>query len=99
MTYVGSLYLLLLRALPNSNLLHKVIDKGLILALLAFVTVAGLILTHAAMHLLLTLAAATPIVLLHAVLWVREDLHDVDYEENNSTGELAPLVQDSGEMV
>uniref|UniRef100_A0A5B7BZ06 PRA1 family protein n=1 Tax=Davidia involucrata TaxID=16924 RepID=A0A5B7BZ06_DAVIN len=90
MTVVTSLYLLLLRLLPNSVVLHRIIDKRLVLALLAIVTAVELILTRAAIHLFVTLAAATPVILVHAVVRVRDDLF-VD-EEACAAGELVPLV-------
>lgn len=90
MTVVACLYLLLLRALPNSVVLHRVIDKWLVLALLAIVTGVELILTRAAIHLLITLACGIPIILVHAVLRVRVDLFVG--EEACAAGELVPLV-------
>lgn len=89
MTAVTCLYLVLLRVVPNSVVLHKIIDRRLVLALLAIVTMVELILTRAALHLFLTLGCGTPVVLVHAVLRVRDDLF-VE-EEASAAGELVPL--------
>ncbi|KAE9622098.1 hypothetical protein Lal_00032984 [Lupinus albus] len=90
MTYVTTLYILLLRACPNSEVLHKIIDKRFVLALLAIATSVQLILTKAGIHLAVTLACTIPIVLVHAVLWVSFDAFEV--EDGSVSGELAPLV-------
>ncbi|KAA8515831.1 hypothetical protein F0562_018558 [Nyssa sinensis] len=90
MTVVTCSYLFLLRLLPNSVVLHRIIDKRLVLALLAIVTAVELILTRSAIHLFVTLAAATPIILVHAVLRIRDDLFVG--EEACAAGELLPLV-------
>ncbi|KDP43861.1 hypothetical protein JCGZ_20871 [Jatropha curcas] len=87
MTYVGSLYLLLLSGVPNSNIIHKILDKRIVLPLIVIATMVQLVLTHAAIHLLLTLAATLPVVLVHAVLWVRED-----FSVEDNSGELVPFV-------
>lgn len=89
-TYVTCVYLLLLRAQPNSMVLHRVIDKRLVLALLAVATAVELILTHAGIHLLATLAGGVPVVIAHAVLYVADDLFVG--EEACAAGELVPLV-------
>ncbi|KAJ1443642.1 Prenylated rab acceptor PRA1 [Sesbania bispinosa] len=89
MTYVTSLYLLLLRACPNSVLLHRIIDKRVILTLLAIATAVQLILTEAGIHLAVTLACSMPIVLIHAVLWAGCDAYEI--EDASATGELVPL--------
>ncbi|KAF8412466.1 hypothetical protein HHK36_000430 [Tetracentron sinense] len=91
MTVVTCLYLLLLRAIPNSVILHKIIDHRLVLALLGIVTVVELILTRAVIHLLVSFAIGMPIVLVHAVLSVRDDLYVT--EEACAAGELVPLVE------
>ncbi|KAJ8774739.1 hypothetical protein K2173_017185 [Erythroxylum novogranatense] len=90
-TYVASLYLLLLRALPGSLLFHRVIDKRLVLCVLAFIAMVGLIATQAALHLVVTLAATIPIVLVHAVLWVNVNV--------DGASDMAPLLQASRDMV
>nr|XP_023889648.1 PRA1 family protein F3-like [Quercus suber]POE64513.1 pra1 family protein f2 [Quercus suber] len=90
MTIVTSLYLTLLRALPNSVVLHRIIDKRLVLSLLAIGTAVELILTRAAIHLVVSLACGIPIVLVHAVLRVSDDLFVG--EEACAAGELVPLV-------
>ncbi|KAJ9178346.1 hypothetical protein P3X46_010437 [Hevea brasiliensis] len=99
MTYVGSLFLLLLRAVPSSNIVHKILDKRVVLSVIVVASMVELVLTHAGIHLLVSLAGSLPVVLVHAVLWVREDF---SVEEKSSggvgvgpSGELLPLVQDS----
>ncbi|KAF2322102.1 hypothetical protein GH714_006652 [Hevea brasiliensis] len=99
MTYVGSLFLLLLRAVPSSNIVHKILDKRVVLSVIVVASMFELVLTHAGIHLLVSLAGSLPVVLVHAVLWVREDF---SVEEKSSggvgvgaSGELLPLVQDS----
>jgi len=91
MTVVTCFYLILLRVLPNSVVLHKVIDKRLVLASVAVVTAVELIVTRAAIHLCVTLACGIPIILVHAVLRVRDDLFVG--EEACAAGELVPLVR------
>ncbi|KAE8038554.1 hypothetical protein FH972_011053 [Carpinus fangiana] len=91
MTLVTCFYLVLLRALPNSvGLLDKVVDKWLVLVFLAAVTAVELILTRAGIHLCVTLACGIPIILVHAVLRVTDDLFVG--EEACAAGELVPLV-------
>ncbi|KAK7295263.1 hypothetical protein RJT34_18169 [Clitoria ternatea] len=87
MTYVTTLYCLLLRAFPNSVLLHRIIDKRVVLGLLAFATALQLILTEAGIHLALTLACSVPVVLVHAVLWASFEVED----GSAGAGELVPL--------
>ncbi|KAI4354671.1 hypothetical protein L6164_003518 [Bauhinia variegata] len=77
MTYVTTLYLLLLRACPNSVVLHKIIDKRFVLALLAIATAAQLIATRAGIHLAVTLACSVPLLLVHAVLWISGNVYEV----------------------
>ncbi|CAL0328166.1 unnamed protein product [Lupinus luteus] len=91
MTYVTTLYILLLRAYPNSEVLHKIIDKRFVLGLLAIATALQLIFTDAWIHLAVTLACTIPIVLVHAVLWVSFDAFEVE-DGSVSSGDLAPLV-------
>ncbi|TKY65290.1 PRA1 family protein F2 [Spatholobus suberectus] len=90
MTYVTVLYCLVLRAYPNSVMLHRSIDKRFVLSLLVFATIVQLILTEAGIHLAVTLACAVPLVLVHAVLWVSH--HVFEIEDASGTKELAPLV-------
>ncbi|XP_010246106.1 PREDICTED: PRA1 family protein F3-like [Nelumbo nucifera] len=91
MTVVTCFYLLLLRAFPSSIILHnKFIDRRLVLALIAIITVVELILTRAAIHLLVSLAIGIPIILVHAVLRVGDDLFVS--EEASAGGELVPLL-------
>ncbi|PON58830.1 Prenylated rab acceptor [Parasponia andersonii] len=89
MTYVTSVYLLVLRALPNSVVLNTVIDKRLVLALLAIATMVELILTRAAIHLFASLGIGVPLILVHAVLTIRDDLFVG--EEATSADQLVPL--------
>ncbi|KAL6964933.1 hypothetical protein U1Q18_035988 [Sarracenia purpurea var. burkii] len=89
-TAVTCLYLQLLRKLPADSVVHKIVDKRLALALVAAVTVVEMVLTRAAVHLFVTLAAATPVVLAHAVLTVRDNLFV--NEEACVAGELVPMV-------
>jgi len=89
MTYVTTLYFLLLRAFPNSVVLHRIIDKRVVLALLAIATAVQLILTKAGIHLAVTLASSVPVLLVHAVLWASYDAFEV--EDSSAKGELAPL--------
>ncbi|KAI9112736.1 hypothetical protein K1719_016239 [Acacia pycnantha] len=94
MSYVTTLYLLLLRAYPNSYVLHRVIDKRFVLALLAIATMVQLILTRAGIHLGVTLACAMPLVLLHAVLWISGPEISENFEAPG-VAELAPLSNNS----
>ena len=89
MTYVTVVYLLVLRALPNSFVLNKVIGKRLVLALLVIATMVELILTRAAIHLFATLGIGVPIILVHAVFTIRDDLFVGD--EASAAGELVLL--------
>ncbi|KAL2330102.1 hypothetical protein Fmac_017683 [Flemingia macrophylla] len=91
MTYVTTLYILLLRAFPNSVVLHRVIDKRVVMALLAVATTVQLILTEAGIHLAVTLASSMPVVLVHAVLWASYDAFEIE-DASSGRGELAPLV-------
>ncbi|CAJ1825532.1 unnamed protein product [Sphenostylis stenocarpa] len=89
MTYVTTIYCLILRAFPNSVVLHKIIDQRVVLALLAVATAVQLILTEAGIHLAVTLTCTVPVVLVHAVLWGSFDAFDV--ENVSGKEELAPL--------
>lgn len=64
-TEVAFLYSLLLRALP---ILHRIIDKRIVYFLVFFAVAVEMILTEAALHLFIVLAATVPIVLLLAAL-------------------------------
>ncbi|KAB2626881.1 PRA1 family protein B6-like [Pyrus ussuriensis x Pyrus communis] len=88
MTVVGCLYLVLLRVVPESLLLHKTVERLVVLVLLAIGTMIELILTDAAVHLFVTLASVIPILLVHAVFRVRDD---VFVEEAGGFGEFVPL--------
>ncbi|XP_047161591.1 uncharacterized protein LOC124831598 [Vigna umbellata] len=89
MTYVTTIYCLILRAFPNSVVLHRIIDKRVVLTLLAVATAVQLILTEAGIHLAVTLASSAPLVLVHAVLWASFDAFEV--ETASAKGELVPL--------
>ncbi|KAL7203926.1 hypothetical protein ACSBR2_017061 [Camellia fascicularis] len=84
------LYLLLVHSLPESKLLHEIIDKRLVLFLVVIVIMVEMILTRAAIHFFVTVAATTPVIGVHAVLWVREYVFVGD--EACAAGELVPLV-------
>ncbi|XP_020204334.1 PRA1 family protein F4 [Cajanus cajan] len=96
MTYVTTLYILLLRAFPNSVVLHRIIDKRAVMALLAVATAVQLILTEAGVHLAVTLASSVPVVLVHAVLWASYDAFVIEDASGSGKGELAPLVGHNG---
>ncbi|PIN06221.1 Prenylated rab acceptor 1 [Handroanthus impetiginosus] len=85
-TEVTFLYSLLLRAYPDSVLLHRIIDKRFVFFVMFVITALELILTHAAVHLFVVLAATLPIVVFHAFLCKRKD---VSLHED---GEMARLV-------
>ncbi|XP_057440381.1 uncharacterized protein LOC130732329 [Lotus japonicus] len=78
MTYVTTVYCLILRSCPNSVLLHRIIDKRFVLCLLAIATSVQLVLTEAGIHLAVTLASSMPVVLLHAVLWAGYDAYEIE---------------------
>lgn len=90
MTIVGSFYLLLLRAIPDSVILHRIIDPKLVLASLGLVTVVELVITRATIHLLVSLAVGGFIILVHALLHMGDDLYVT--KEAMAVGELLPLV-------
>ncbi|KAF5732857.1 PRA1 family protein F2 [Tripterygium wilfordii] len=92
MTYITTLYLLLIKAIPATSFLHKIIGRGVVLPLICLVTMVELILTKAGLHLLICLAATMPIVLVHAVLWV---LNDVAVDGGGGGEEVVALVQKS----
>jgi len=92
MTYVTTIYCLLLRACPNSVVLHRIIDKRIVLSLLFIATAIQLILTKAGIHFAVTLTCSVPVVLIHAVLWAGSYEYDVyETEEGSGKEELAPL--------
>ncbi|PRQ57233.1 putative prenylated rab acceptor PRA1 [Rosa chinensis] len=72
---------------------YKIIDRRLLLALLVIATMVELIGTHAAMHLYVTLACATPVILVHAFFRVRDYL--CVEEEASAAGELVPLTKNT----
>ncbi|KAK9120995.1 hypothetical protein Syun_018612 [Stephania yunnanensis] len=93
---VTSNYLLLLRALPNSVVLHRHIDKRLVLFMLLIVTVVGIIVTRGGIHLLASIGIGLPLILLHAILTVPNDLPTSEDAAAAATaafvGESDPLV-------
>ncbi|CAN0903655.1 hypothetical protein LINGRAHAP2_LOCUS22683 [Linum grandiflorum] len=92
MTYVASLYLLVLRTFPASYFLHKLVDKRLVLSLVVVATMLELIFTEAGLHLIITLAATTPLVLLHSALWIGEHLLA---GEKEAAEDYLPIVHES----
>ncbi|XP_045793405.1 PRA1 family protein F1-like [Trifolium pratense] len=92
MTYVTTLYCLILRSFPNSVVLHKIMDKRIVLSLLFIATAVQMILTDAGIQFAITLTSSVPVVLLHAVLWIGSYEYDA-YETLEGTGkeELAPI--------
>ncbi|XP_008794911.1 PRA1 family protein F3-like [Phoenix dactylifera] len=86
---VALFYGVLLRAFPNSALLRRILDRRLVLALFLIVIVVELALTDAIKHLLLALAIGVPLVLLHAVFRVRDDL--VAGDDAAAAVDAAPL--------
>lgn len=75
MKEIAFLYVMLLRALPNSILLHKITDKRLVFFILIIITGVELVLTRAAIHLLATLLSTIPIIFAHVCFW-RDDRED-----------------------
>lgn len=71
--------------------LHKIIDKRIVLFLLFMIASIELIFTCAFINLFVTLSATMPIVILHAMLSKRDD---VFMNEGKGAGELAPLVEE-----
>lgn len=93
-TEVAFLFSLLLRAFPDSVILHRIIDKKFVYFLLFVITAMELILTKAALHLFVVLASTLPIVMIHAALSKREDV------VLSEGGEMALLVQEKlGDVV
>lgn len=90
MKEIAFLYVLLLRAVPNSILLHKIIDKRFVFFVLSIITGVELVLTQAAIHLLATLLSTIPIILAHACFW-RDD-RDVYVVNEDHSSEGEPLL-------
>ncbi|KAJ6959159.1 hypothetical protein NC653_037455 [Populus alba x Populus x berolinensis] len=79
---------------------RKIIYKSMVLGLIAVATMIELIATAAGLHLVITLAATVPIVLIHAVLWVREDFFVEERTGGGGGGgELVSLIDESTAMV
>lgn len=90
MKEIAFLYVMLLRALPNSILLHKIIDKRFVFFILTIITGVELLLTRAAIHLLATLLSTIPIIFAHACFW-RDD-RDVYVVSEDHSSEGEPLL-------
>ncbi|KAJ8465360.1 hypothetical protein OPV22_027912 [Ensete ventricosum] len=71
---VALFYGALLKAFPTSALLLRIIDRRLVVALALAVILIELALTRALPQLLLAVGIGLPIILLHAVFRVRDDL-------------------------
>ncbi|KAF8028526.1 hypothetical protein BT93_E1218 [Corymbia citriodora subsp. variegata] len=93
MTIIANQYLIMVRLMPNSICGNKAVDKMLVLVPVAIVTIVGLILTRAAIHLFATLGIGIPVILVHAVLWRDSGFVNEEVSASDSApGELAPLV-------
>lgn len=90
---VAASYGVLLRAFPNSAFLHRIIDRRLVVALFLIVIVVQLALTGALKHLLLSLAAGIPVVLIHAVFQTDGDLSATEA----AAAELDPIAAEKKE--
>ncbi|XP_077254183.1 PRA1 family protein F3-like [Tasmannia lanceolata] len=90
LTAVAYLYNLLTRAIHDSVVSHKVIDPRLVLALIGIIVIVELVITKAIVHLLVSLAIGVPIILVHAILRVSNDI--VGNQETFEVGELVSLV-------
>ncbi|KAL7158379.1 hypothetical protein ABFS83_02G139000 [Erythranthe nasuta] len=80
-TEVAFLYYLLLRALPDSFVLDKIIDRRIVMFVLFVITAVEMILTKAAVHFFVVLASTVPVVAVHAVLSKRDDFVVVSEKE------------------
>ncbi|CAL9081288.1 unnamed protein product, partial [Musa textilis] len=88
-------YGVLLKAFPNSALLRQVLDHRLAAALVLAVIGVELVMTRALPQFLLAMAIGLPVVLLHAVFRVRDDLttsSEVAAAAANG-GELGPMLE------
>ncbi|KAL7120923.1 hypothetical protein ACP275_02G151400 [Erythranthe tilingii] len=90
-TDVAFLYSLLLRALPDSFVLNKIIVRRIVMFVLFVITAVEMILTKAAFHFFVVLASTVPIVAVHAVLSKWDDFVVVSEKE---AAEIALLVQE-----
>ncbi|KAM5554545.1 PRA1 family protein F2 [Rosa sericea] len=95
MTALTCSFLAVMRLVPADSVVlqYKIIDRRLVLALLVIATMVELIVTDAAIHLFVTLACATPVILVYAVFRVRDDL--CVEEEASAAGELVPLIKNT----
>ena len=86
----------LLKAFPTSALLRRVIDRRLVVALALAVILIELALTRSLPQLLLAVGIGLPIILLHAVFRVRDDLLEDGDEKAaavGGAGELASVLE------
>ncbi|GAB2222237.1 hypothetical protein Droror1_Dr00013443 [Drosera rotundifolia] len=91
MTNVTVMYHLIQKALPDSTLLNS-IDRRLVLSLLAFSTAFMVVVTGAGLHLLITVACTTTIMLGHAVLQISDGYVLANEEDPATNGEeLSPV--------
>ncbi|KAL9262946.1 Amino acid transporter AVT1A-like protein [Drosera capensis] len=90
MTNITVMYLLILRSFPDSSVL-RFVDRRLVLTLIGFATAIELVVTDAGLHLLITTACTTTIILVHSVLQIN-DCFIVDGESSAAIGEEYSLV-------
>ncbi|CAL9079768.1 unnamed protein product, partial [Musa textilis] len=79
------------RSFPTSALLRRVIDRRLVVALALAVILIELALTRALPQLLLAVGIGLPIILLHAVFRVRDDLLEDGDEKAAAAGAAGEL--------
>ncbi|URD81360.1 GATA transcription factor 26 [Musa troglodytarum] len=84
----------LLKAFPNSALLCRIVDRRLAAALVLVVIGVELVMTRAVPQFLLAIAIGVPLVLLHSVFRVRDDLTASGQEAASAGGgELGPILE------
>ncbi|XP_064994463.1 uncharacterized protein LOC135631024 [Musa acuminata AAA Group] len=94
-------YGVLLKAFPNSALLRQVLDRRLAAALVLAVVGVELVMTRAVPQFLLAMAIGLPVVLLHAVFRVRDDLTASSEEAAAAAangGELGPMLEEKQDL-
>ncbi|KAG6512139.1 uncharacterized protein LOC121977919 [Zingiber officinale] len=64
----------LLKVFPNSAIVQRIVDRRVMGALVIFVIGTEIVVTNAVLEFLLAVAVGVPLVLLHAVFRVRDDL-------------------------
>ncbi|KAK8944268.1 hypothetical protein KSP39_PZI008565 [Platanthera zijinensis] len=85
-------YAVVLRIFPNSVLLQRILDRRVVVALFLALVIVKVVLAGAVANLLLSLAAAIPIILAHAVFRSPDDPSTAGAAENGKpSGELTPL--------